>query len=88
MSSSIFNGFKDGVLFAIFADYQVIIRSSHRLILTNLAKHAAIHGKHICVTSFPGIPYADLQCGVEKIQHCWIFYRRCISPALDLREWK
>ena len=41
-----------------------------RFILTNVAEHAAIHGKARHVTSFSGIPHAFLQGGVEKIEHC------------------
>ena len=86
MSSSIFNGFKDGVLFAIAANYQVIIKLGLSLqILHNTLRYT---GKSICVTSFSGIPHADLKCGAEKIQHSWIFYPRIKSPARDPREWK
>ena len=73
MSSFIFNGSKDGVVFAIFANYQVIIRSQIK------KKHAAIHGKaHL---SFPGMPHADLPCGAE-------YYPRGKSSAGDPHEWK
>ena len=59
MSSSIFNGVKDGVLFAIAADHQVII------ICQNFAKHAAIHGKaHLCdVIFWNSLCGFDVLCG-------------------------
>ena len=65
MSSSIFTGFKDGVLFAIFADYQMIYVQV-RFIITNLQNMLRYTGKPICVTSFSGILHADLPCGAEK----------------------
>ena len=75
MSSSIFNGVKDGVLFAIFArsitgDYMSKLDLSSQ-VLQNSWRYT---GEPICVTSFSVIPYADLPCGVEKIQHRWIFF--------------
>ena len=82
MSSSIFNGFKDGVLFAIVADYQVIICSDSSLqMLQNTLRYT---GKPIYVTSFSGIPHAFSPCGAEKIDHCSIFTRAANHP----REWK
>ena len=51
MSSSIFDGFKDGVSFAIVADYQVIIYV--QIYPHKCCKHAAIHGKaHLCDVIF------------------------------------
>ena len=45
-SASIVDGVKDGVWFAIIADYQVYVQI--RFILTNLAKHVAIHRQVLC----------------------------------------
>ena len=59
-----------------------------RFILTNLAKHVAIHGDaHLCDV-ISEIPHADLPCGVGKIQRCWIFYPRGNSPARGPYEWE
>ena len=59
LGSSIFNGFKEGVLFAIVADYQVIIimfkLGLSSQILQNTLRYT---GKPIYVTSFSGIRQA------------------------------
>ena len=78
MSSSIFNGFKEGVLFPIVADYQVIICSDlSSQMLQNTLQYT---GKPIYLTSFSGIPHAFLPCGAEKIEYCSIFYRAANHP--------
>ena len=58
------------------------------VILTNFAKHAAIHGKaHLCDVVFLN-SHAFLPCGAGKIEHCSIFYPRGKSSARVSRVWK
>ena len=84
MSSSILYGFKDGVLFAIVADYQVIICSDlSSQMLQNTLRYT---GKPIYGTSSSGIPHAFLQCGAEKIEHFFDFFTRLANHPRGFRE--
>ena len=57
-------------------------------ILTNFAKHAAIHGKAYLFDVIFWNSHAFLPCGAEKIEHCSIVYPRGKSHARVPRIWK